>query len=114
MTRKEFIDRVNAAVAMYLGDFEAFEPDPHLSVNPVTMFVNVVCGPLMDQDIADADEAIEDAAAAEGDADESATDLQARENPDYYPIVQFLTVKPGHPTVANPQAIEKLAEKYCG
>lgn len=112
MTRKEFIESVNDAVARYLDDFEQFEPDPHLSVNPVTHFVDVVSGQTMADGVEDADEAIEDAAAAEGDATESASDYQVKENPDYYPIAQFLTVSTHHPTVVNPKAIEKLADQY--
>lgn len=112
MTRKEFIDRANDAVGRYLDDFEFFEPDPHLTVNPVTLYVDVVSGPVMDEAIADADEAIEDAAAADGDANEVATDYQVKENPDFYPIRQFLIVKKGEQTVADPKAIEKLADKY--
>lgn len=114
MTRKEFIDGVNDAVERFISDFEIFEPDPHLRVNPVTLYADLVTGPEMDDSIADADEAIEDAAAAEGDASESGTDFQAKENPDYYPIAQFLVVKSGRPAVADVKAIEKLADKYFG
>lgn len=112
MTRKEFIEGAEAAVARYLDDFELFEPDPHLSVNPVTLMVDVVSGRTMAEGVEDADEAIENAAASEGDETESAMDYQVKENPDYYPITQFLFVKKGEPTVINPMAIGKLADKY--
>ena len=112
MTRKEFIERATDAVARYLDDFDLFEPNPQLSVNPVTLYVDVVSGDTMEAGLADSDEAVEDAAAAEGDATEQYSDYQVRENPDYYPIKQFLIVKEGAPTEINHMAIGHLADKY--
>lgn len=112
MTRKEFIDRINEAVDRYLDDFEEFEPDPQLSVNPVTLYVDVVSGKIMQEGLADSEEAVEDAVAAQGDESEQDTDYQVKENPDYYPIRQFLKVSKDHPTVADPMAIGRLASRY--
>lgn len=112
MTHKDLVYRISEAVGYYLQDFYRYEPDPHLSVNPVTLYVDVVSGKTMAEGVEDADEALENAAYARGDADEMAMDRQAKENPDFYPIRQFLIVEEGKPTVADPKAIEKLASHY--
>lgn len=112
MTRNELIDRIGDAVFRYLDDFDQFEPNPQLTVNPVTLYADVVSGGDMLKDLAEGDEAIEDAAASEGAASDEYTDRQVHENLDYYPIRQFLHVRKGHPTVANPDAIARLAARY--
>ena len=114
MTREEFKERVEDAIERFLDDFELFEPDPHLSVNPETLYVDVVSGKTMAEGVEDSDEAIENAAAAEGAADKDALDRQAGENPDYYPVYDFLIVHEGKATKADGRAIRRLVDKYIG
>ena len=51
-------------------------------------------------------------AAAEGDADESATDNQAKQNGDYYPVTEFFTTDAEGKGTVNKEAIERLADRY--
>ena len=113
MNRKEFISRVDEALGHFLNDFTLFEPDPHLSVTPGSLLVEVVSGTAVDDAIEDFDEVVENAAIEDGAETQEILDSQVQLNPDYYPVSQFLTVKEGEPTVINPEAVGKLADRYC-
>lgn len=111
-TRKDFIEGVTTALAHYLDDFELFQPNPQLSVNPATFYVEMVSGPMMAASLDVSDQVTENEAAADGDATEDAADENAMENPDYYPVRQFLIVKEGSPVKVSTEAITALADKY--
>ena len=112
MTRKELIENINTTLRRYLNATEYYGPDPQLSVNPVTLYVDLATDATRTAGLADSEEALEDAAAAQGDASEAATDFQARENPDYYPVSQFLKYTSGAPTVPDTAAVAALALSY--
>lgn len=110
-TRTEFVNSVAEVVQNYIDDFFDFDNNPMLRINPDLKLVEVENGYAFQKDVGYSDEVIEDAAYAEGDATESATDNQAKQNFDYYPVTEFLTVSNGQGKL-NMEAINKLADKY--
>ena len=84
MNRKDFADAV-AAWWKYILTTAITSTNPQLRVNPVTFDFTIVNGSDMLAEIEDSNEAVEDAAGAEGDADadEAATDMQVKQNPDF-------------------------------
>lgn len=69
MNRKDFADAVAGMVKIYLDNSYNFDENPQLRVNPVTFDFTIVNGSDMLAEIEDSNEAVEDAAGAEGDAD---------------------------------------------
>lgn len=112
MKRSEFIKRVNDAINRYLDDFELYEPNPQLSVNPDSLYVDIISGKDMFTEIENSDEALENAAGAQGAATEQDFDYQVSQNPDFYPIRRLLKISDEKPTVADSVAIEALANNY--
>lgn len=112
MKRNEFIKAVTDLVQEYIDNFDRFDSNPQIRVNPELLYVEAIDGNAMLEGIGDSDEAIEDAAYAHGDESMSATDYQAKENPDFYPIKTLLKVSGPHSSVPDPEAIAKLADNY--
>lgn len=102
MDKKEFIDNVKRIVANYADDQFEMPHDPQLRVNPLTLSVSVVTAEEMQNELAYTDEDIEVAAAAQGDAYESADDYEAKQDPDFYPLR----------TLLRDGAVEALAATY--
>lgn len=111
MEKKEFEKAITNAVELFIGNFDRFEPNPQLRVNPATLYVEPMSGTDFYSEIEDADEAVENAAHAGGMADETAMDFQVTENPDFYPMKNFVKTVEGK-VVPNPLAIANLASKY--
>ena len=114
MTREEFIHAVTNAVKEYIDNAGSFDRDMQLRVNPDSFEISYATSVDRESDIADSDEAIENAAAAYGDAEESAMDYQASQNPDFYPIWTLIRNLPGSRKEINSEAIERLATNYFG
>ena len=112
MKREEFINSVTEVVQEYIDTFYDFDKNPMLRVNPELLLVEVENGYGFQEDLGYSDEVIEEAAYAEGDATESATDNQAKQNFDYYPVREFIVVDSNHQGKPDMKAIEKLADKY--
>lgn len=111
MKREEFINAVRDLVARYISEKDSFGEFAHLRVNPALLTVAIDTSDQFQQDIADSDEAIEEAAYAEGDENESATDYQNRQNPDYYLMSRLVRI---NKETAEPdmKAIDRVAANY--
>lgn len=90
MDKKEFIENVKRIVSNYADNRDEMQNDPQLRINPLTLHMSVVTAAEMQNEIAYTDEDIDAAAAAEGDATESADDYEARQDPDFYPLRDLL------------------------
>lgn len=111
-TRAEFINSVKDVVQQYIDTFYEFDKNPMLRVNPDSKLVEVENGYAFQEDIGYDDEVIEEAAYAEGDATMSATDNQAKQNFDFYPVKDFIKVDKDHQGSPDEAAINRLADKY--
>ncbi|MCH5237821.1 MAG: hypothetical protein J1E95_08495 [Muribaculaceae bacterium] len=112
MKREVFIKAVADLVQEYIDNFDRFDSNPQIRVNPELLYVEAVDGSAMLEGIGDSEEAIEDAAYAHGDETMSATDYQAKENPDFYPIKELLKPTGERTSVPDVKAIEKIADNY--
>lgn len=112
MERNVFVKAVTDLVQEYIDNWDRFDSNPQIRVNPELLYVEAIDGSAMLEGLGDSDEAIEDAAYAHGDESMSATDFQAKENPDFYPIKEL--IKPAGHNVSVPDAekIEKIADEY--
>lgn len=112
MNRKEFTDAVTGMVKIYLDNTYSFDENPQLRVNPVTFDMTIVNGSDMLAEIEDNNEAVEDAAGAEGDADEAATDMQVKQNPDFYSVKRLIRTTDGAPSTPDEARIDAVAALY--
>lgn len=112
MTREEFKKALEKIVTLYMGDFTRYDGDPQVVVTPATLFVDLVNGRERLTDIADSDEAVEDAAAAESPESEDATDYQARRDQDYYPVKSLLRKNSEGKAEIDEEAVEKIVNVY--
>lgn len=109
MTLEESIARL---VNEYIENFDRFDHNPQIRVNPLKKTAMLVNGRDMQLEIEDNDEAIEDAAAADGMETEDAADYQASQNPDFYAVKSLLINTPAGTTIANAKAISDVAANY--
>ena len=112
MKREEFVKSVAELVQLYIDNFERFDENPQLRVNPALLDVEIENGSAFLDDIGLSDEVIENAAYAEGDETESADDFQASQNYEYYPIRTFLKKTGEHTAVPDMDKINQMADKY--
>ena len=112
MKRDEFTNSVAEVVQNYIDNFYEYDKNPMLRVNPDLKLVEVENGYGFREDVGYDDEVIEEAAAAEGDASESSTDNQAKQNGDYYPVREFFTVDGEGKGSVDKAAINRLADRY--
>ncbi len=112
MTRVEFKKALEKLVTLYMGDFTRYDSDPQIVVTPATLFVDLVNGRERLTDIADSEEAVEDAAAADRPESEDATDFQVRRDQDYYPVKSLLRKNSEGVAEINDEAIEKITDVY--
>ncbi len=114
MNRKDFADAVAGMVKIYLDNSYNFDENPQLRVNPVTFDFTIVNGSDMLAEIEDSNEAVEDAVGAEGDADadEAATDMQVKQNPDFYSVRRLITTAPNGSYVPDEAQIDAIAALY--
>lgn len=111
MKKNEFVKAVEDLVQQYINNRDAYGEYAQLTVNPELLTIAIDTSDQFQEDLADADEAIEEAAAAEGDESENATDYQARQDPDYYQLTSL--VKRGNDgVVPDMKAIDRVADNY--
>lgn len=110
--RKTFVKAVTDLVQEYIDNFDRFDDNPQIRVNPELLYVQAIDGRAMLEGIGDSEEAFEDAAAAQGDETMSASDYQEKENPDFYPIKELLKPSGPHTSVPDIDKIEKIADEY--
>lgn len=112
MTREEFTDALRDAVKEYIDNFDRFDSNPMLRVIPDSLAVTLVNGSDIAGEVEDSDEAVENAAAAQGMADQEAADYQVTRNPDLYPVKKLLVALPGDKTGLNNAAIAAIVNSY--
>lgn len=113
MKKEEFIDQITTLVERYIDNFDSFDSNPQLQVNPATLYATIVNGADMQTELGYDDEAIEEAAAADRPDEEDSDDKQAARNPDFYAVKQLI-----HPAATGgaaplPDAIEEIAGFYA-
>ena len=112
MERETFVKAVTDLVQEYIDNWDRFDSNPQIRVNPELLYVEAVDGSAMLEGIGDSDEAIENAAYAHGDESMSATDYQNKENPDFYPIKDLIQPVGHNLSVPDKAKIEKIADQY--
>lgn len=112
MKRDEFVESFRELVQTYINDWDQFDTNPQIRVNPNLLYLELVNGSDMLDDISDSEEAIEDAAYAQGDETESATDFQASQDPEFYPVKTFLKPDGSNNSIPDMEKINKVADKY--
>ena len=110
--RKTFVKAVADLVQEYIDNFDRFDDNPQIRVNPELLYVEAIDGSAMLEGIGDSDEAMEDAAYAEGDETMSASDYQEKQDPDFYPIKGLLKPTGEHTSIPDMDKIEKIADEY--
>lgn len=110
--RKTFVKAVTDLVQEYIDNWDRFDSNPQIRVNPELLYVEAVDGRAMLEDTGDSEEAFEDAAAAQGDETMSATDYQEKEDPDFYPIKDLIKPAGHNLSVPDSEKIEKIADEY--
>lgn len=113
MTVTDLTQAITKAVQEYIDNFDRFDSNPQIRINPVTLDVLLVNGSDMLDEIGDNDEAIEDAAAADGLRDEEGADYQVSQNPDFHPVKSLLGETPTGVNIPSPTAIASLASRYA-
>lgn len=112
MRRDEFTARVSRLVQKYIDNFDRFDSNPQIRVNPMSFDIGLINSSEMYAEIEDADEAVESAASAQGDESESASDYQVRQNPDFYAVKQLLRHGVDSKAVPDTDAISAIAASY--
>lgn len=112
MTINEFKKIVSDNVQLYIDNFDRFDSNPQIRVNPELLSIDLVNGSDFLSGIADSEEAVEDAAAAGSAESDDAADYQVRQNPDFYPVKKLLDTLPDGKTVPSAKALEEIAKVY--
>lgn len=110
--RKTFVKAINDLVQEYIDNWDRFDENPQIRVNPELLYVDLVNGNSMLEDLGDSEEAFEDAAYAEGDETMSASDYQEKQDPDFYPVKELLKETSPDVSVPDIDKIEKIADEY--
>ena len=110
--RKTFIKAIADLVQEYIDNFDRFDSNPQIRVNPELLYVEAINGSAMLEGIGDSEEAFEDAAYAQGDETMSASDYQEKEDPDFYPIKELLIATGPNSSAPDMAKIEKIADEY--
>lgn len=111
MNAKDFKRTLTECVQEYIDNFDRFDANPQLRVNPVSKRVDLVNGSDLIAEIEDSDEAIEDAAASQGMENDDSTDFQVKQNPDFYSVKSLLEPK-GNSDIPSEKAIDKIVAEY--
>ena len=107
MTRQEFIDRLTDLVSNYIEYYIGPETDMQVRINPLSKAMELDDSSTRLDGIADNDEAVESAAAADSDTTTDAADYQVKQNPDYYSVASLIVENR-----PNKEAISKIADIY--
>lgn len=112
MINTKLIHAINGAVERYIEEYDIFDQDPHIRINPASLNVTIVNGRDMLAEIEDSNETVEDAAGAQGAASELSTDFQVTQNPDFYALNRLVIVMDDGHMVPNEDAIKSIAANY--
>ena len=112
MDKEEFIETLKNIISNSIEEFNELGPQAMLAINPVTHYITMDAGDDIQYDIADADETIEDGAAAQEPEEEDSTDYQASQNPDFYSLRSFIKRDSKGRMVPDEKEIEKVIAVY--
>lgn len=112
MKKEDFINAVTGLVWEYINNRDMVGDNGQIRVNPELLTVDLFTGSEFLQGLADSEEAIEDAASAQGDETESAADYQASQNPEFYPVSSLTHKDADGRIVPDAEAISALTANY--
>lgn len=110
--RSTFVKAISDLVQEYIDNWDRFDSNPQIRVNPELLYVEAIDGRAMLEGLGDSEEAFEDAAYAEGDETMSSSDYQEKQDPDFYPIKELLKQVDHNVSVPDEEKIEKIADNY--
>ena len=105
ITKDEFKSSLNNLVEAYINNFEYYGPEAQIVVMPGNGLVDLVRAGDVLEDLADSQEAVENAAAASRPETADAADAQVRLNPDHYDVRCFFTITGGQGIGAGSRGI---------
>lgn len=112
MTKEEFRKKLTDAVESYIENFDRYDSNPQLRVNPLNLDVELIDGRILAEVIEDSDEAVENAAIAEGAATEDAADYQVKQNPSLYAVKALLATRSDGKVVPDEKRINAIVAEY--
>lgn len=113
MKRDALEKSIRDVVQEYIDYSAELEPNLHVRINPVSFDVALVRESDMLGELGDNDEAVEDAAGAQGAEYETAADFQVSLNPDFYPVSRFIAVSDDDSKQeVNTAAVAEVASNY--
>lgn len=113
MEKERFIEEMTALVREYIDDFGRWGKNAQIRVIPESRQPELCTFADREAAVEDSDEAVENAAIAEGAATEEYDDFQVTRNPDFYLVDEFYTVKEGKGK-PDKAAIRRFADRYFG
>lgn len=111
MKKEEFAKAVRDLTEQYINNESNYGENAQLRVNPALLTVAIDTDAQFLDDIADSDEAIEEAAYVEGDESESAADYDVSQDPEYYRMKSLVKISGGK-ALPDEKAIEKVVANY--
>ena len=112
MKRDEFVETVTGLVWEYINNEDMLGKNAQIRINPQSLFIDLFSEKEFLEGLADSEEAIEDAAYAEGAETEDAADYQVSQNPDFYPVSTLTMKNAEGKTVPSKEAVESVAANY--
>lgn len=112
MAKTALKDSIYKLVQEYIDNWDLYDSNPQIRVNPEMKTATLVNGSDMQEEIEDSDEAIENAGGAQGAETEDADDYQVMQNPDFYPVKTLLTTNKKGEVEVNEKEVEKIASLY--
>lgn len=111
MAQKELADKIYDLVKEYIENFDRFDSNPQIRVNPDSLQVELVNGSDFRAEIEDSDEAVENAAIAQGMETQESSEYQVKQNPDFYSVKKLLKAA-GDTDVPDKDAIAEIVTTY--
>lgn len=112
MNREEFIKSVEYQVKKYIYLADEYGENAQIRVNPPLLLVDLLDNKGYQRAIDFSDEAIENAAYAEGDETMSAGDYQATQDPEFFPVSTLIRHIGANQLEPDFDAINKVADRY--
>lgn len=112
MDRKEMIWRLKDQVRLCLDNAAELGADAIIAISPEDFLINVQTVRDRDNDIYLSDATVEEAAVAEGLADQDGMDFQSGRNWDLYPVRTLTEETPDGRTAPNEGKIERIVDTY--
>lgn len=111
MTKVEFSEMLTGLVNEYIANFYRYDSNPQVRINPDALTAELVNGSDMQSEVEDSDEAVENAAAAQGMETQEAAEYQVEQNPDFYAVKSILKPQ-GDTDVPDSKKIAEIVDVY--